>query len=196
MGAKVHQLKITLREIKPAIWRRFFVPSAIPLDYLHDVIQVVMGWTDCHLHEFGIGGARYTEFLESPDDGERDELFRLGDLVKRKGEKFTYLYDFGDSWFHDVEVEKIGNADPRRDELVGCLAGARACPPEDVGSYPGYMDFCEAIRDPGHPEHESMRGWIGNLDFDPDYFNLAKVNFELRKFERWTRPRSFTLEGE
>ena len=48
----LYELKITLRGSKPAIWRRVQVPGSINLNRLHDVFQVVMGWTDSHLHQF------------------------------------------------------------------------------------------------------------------------------------------------
>jgi hypothetical protein len=64
-----------------------------------------MGWTDCHLHEFTLGKNRYTEYPESKEEGLECGRYRLGDLIKQKGRRFNYLYDFGDSWEHDVVLE-------------------------------------------------------------------------------------------
>ena|SRR5208337_1668094 len=105
MKRHLYVLKVALADIKPEIWRRFVVPSDITLDRLHDIIQIVMGWTDSHLHEFIIGEKRYTEYRESPEDGEEDGLYRLGNLVKCKGTSFEYHYDFGDSWRHHIILE-------------------------------------------------------------------------------------------
>ena len=97
MNERFYQLKIQLLDIEPAIWRRFVVPANITLDRLHDVIQVVMGWTDSHLHEFTIGNKRYTEYPESKEDGLVCGRYRLGDLIKQKGRIFHYLYDFNNN---------------------------------------------------------------------------------------------------
>lgn len=52
---RLYLLEIQLVDIEPAIWQRFVVPASITLDRLHDVVQIVMDWTDSHLHEFIIG---------------------------------------------------------------------------------------------------------------------------------------------
>jgi hypothetical protein len=101
MNDRFYLLKIEFLDIEPKIWRQFVVPGSITLDRLHDVIQIVMGWQDCHLHEFVIGKKKYTENPEGKGDGEVDGRFRLVDLVKQKGRNIRYLYDFGDSWKHE-----------------------------------------------------------------------------------------------
>lgn len=180
--ADIFQLKITLRAIAPPIWRRVQVPADIALPRLHRVFQVVMGWTDSHLHEFTIAGRRYGQ--PDPEFEDHDVLpernVRLGDVVLRPNTRFSYLYDFGDSWEHEVRVEKIlppesGVHYPR------CVDGARACPPEDCGGFPGYEEFLAAIRDPKHPEHAEMLEWAGGR-FDPEALDLDTVNRRLRRF--------------
>lgn len=111
----------------------FVVPASITLDRLHDVIQIVMGWTGSHLHEFTIGKNRYTEYPESEEDGLVCGKYRLGDLIKQNGRIFTYLYDFGDSWEHELVLEESGYFNPELRTELACLEGERACPPEDVG---------------------------------------------------------------
>ncbi len=141
MSKRYYLLKIRLLGIEPEIWRRFVVPASITLDRLHDVIQIVMGWSDSHLHAFTIGKKRYTEYPESREDGLPCGEYRLGDLIKQQGRKFGYLYDFGDYWEHEVVLEDSRYFEPEsRRELV-CLEGGRACPPEDVGGVPGYFEF-------------------------------------------------------
>ena len=98
MPPRTYLLSLKLLHIHPEICRRFVVPARITLDRLHDVIQIVMGWTDSHLHEFTIGRKRYTEYPESREDGLECGRYRLVDLIKRKGRAFSDLYDFGDSW--------------------------------------------------------------------------------------------------
>ena len=161
MNERLYLLKIRLLEIELEIWRRFVVPADITLGRLHDVIQIVMGWTDSHLYEFMIGQKRYTEYPESKEDGLECGRYRLGDLIKQKGRTFNYLYDFGDSWEHEVIVEDNRYFNPETIYPVECLEGARACPPEDVGSITGYYEFCKALKDPYHEEHESYMQWCG-----------------------------------
>jgi len=188
MNERFYLLKIRLLDIEPEIWRRFVVPSSITLDRLHDVIQIIMGWTDSHLHEFTIGKKRYTEYPESREDGLPCGKYRLVDLIKQKGRTFRYLYDFGDSWEHEVVLEESHFYLPELRAGLGCLEGERACPPEDVGGMPGYYEFCEALGDPEHAEHESCMEWFGD-DFDSERFESASVNWELMIYLRWSRDR-------
>ncbi len=55
----VHQLKVTLKDTQPPIWRRIVVPSDFTLAELHDVLQETMGWHHSHLHDFRIGKVTY-----------------------------------------------------------------------------------------------------------------------------------------
>jgi hypothetical protein len=80
---------------------------------------------------------------------------------------------------HDVLVEKISPPDPAG-LLPQCLAGARACPPEDCGGVPGYANFLKAIRNPRHPEHRDLLAWAGGR-FDPEAFDMAAANRKLRR---------------
>jgi len=188
MDKKHYLLRIRLLGIEPEIWRRFVVPLDITLDRLHDVIQIVMGWTDSHLHEFTIGKKRYTEYPESTEDGLECGKYCLGDLIKQKGRNFRYLYDFGDSWEHELILEDNRYVYPELQSAVECLDGARACPPEDVGSISGYYEFCEAVKDPKHEEHESYLVWCGG-EYDREKFSAGEVNWELLKYLRWSRER-------
>ncbi len=188
MNERFYLLKIQLLEIEPAIWRRFVVPGSITLDRLHDVIQIVMGWTDSHLHEFTIGKKRYTEYPEFQEDGLACGRYRLVNLIKRKGRTFGYIYDFGDFWKHELLIEESRYFDPRLRTPIVCLDGARACPPEDVGGVSGYFEFCKALKDPKHEEHESYMEWSGG-DFDSERFDVDSVNWELMKYLRWSRDR-------
>jgi hypothetical protein len=176
----VYQLRVTLLETNPPVWRRILVPGRMNLDHLHAVIQRAMGWTDSHLHEFEVRGQRYGEpDPEEPDASLRPEwMVTLLKAVPAEGLRFEYLYDFGDGWTHEILVESIA-AQQKGLRHPACLAGERRCPPEDCGGPYGYGEFLEAIRDPKHPEHDQMRDWIGGA-FDPDTFDLAAVNRKLR----------------
>ncbi len=188
MNERFYLLNIQLLDIEPLIWRRFVVPASITLDRLHDVIQIVMGWTDSHLHAFTIGKKRYTEYPEFRDDGFECGRYRLGDLIKQKGRTFQYMYDFGDSWEHELVIEDSRYFNPERRTEPACLEGERACPPEDVGGVYGYFEFCNALKDPTHEEHESYMEWSGG-DYDSESFDADDVNWELMKYLRWSRDR-------
>ncbi len=161
MNDRLYLLTIELIDIEPKIWRRFVVPGSISLDRLHDVIQIVMGWKDYHLHEFTIGKKRYTEDPEHQDDGATEGKVRLVELVKQKGRTIRYLYDFGDGWEHEITIDDSRYWNPELQVPVICLEGARACPPEDIGGTPGYFDFCQAVLDPAHEDHEQLTEWFG-----------------------------------
>lgn len=188
MKERFYLLEIELIDIEPAIWRRFVVPASITLDRLHDVIQIVMGWTDSHLHEFNIGKKRYTEYPEFKEDGHECGKYRLGDLIKQKGREFFYHYDFGDGWKHRLVLEENRYPVSTSEAELMCLEGERACPPEDVGGVPGYFEFCSVLKDPNHEEHESYMEWSGG-DFDSERFDSVAVNWELMKYLRWSRDR-------
>ena len=188
MSERFYLLNIQLVDIEPPVWRRFVVPASITLDRLHDVIQIVMGWTDSHLHEFTIGNKRYTEYPESKEDGLPCGRYRLGDLIKQKGRTFQYLYDFGDGWEHELVLEESRYFNPELRTELACLDGQRACPPEDVGGVPGYFEFLNALKDPNHEEHESYVEWFGG-SFDSERFDPESINRELMKYLRWSRDR-------
>ena len=176
----IYQIKVTLNNSKPPIWRRILVAEETSLDQLHAILQRVMGWMNSHLHHFIINGQFYGE---PPDDDfgimdTKDETqFTLNQFVNRAGFEFRYEYDFGDSWLHDLVVEKILPVEKGAQYPV-CITGKRACPPEDVGGVWGYEDFLKTISNPKHPEYAEMREWVGG-DFDPERFNLNAVNAAL-----------------
>jgi hypothetical protein len=176
--APVYQLKITLRDSKPPIWRRILVPGHATLFDLHHIIQIAMGWGNSHLHQFVIGRVFYT--VPSDEDSMRDEPDRdeseyvLAEVAPTSGRKFLYEYDFGDGWEHDILVEKILNHDPAL-RTARCLAGKLACPPDDCGGMYGYYDKLRIAADENDPDHDDIVGWLGE-DFDPDKFDMDEVN--------------------
>ena len=175
----IYQLKITLRGSKPPIWRRVQVPGDITLYKLHQVIQVAMGWDDEHLHQFTADGIDYGE--SAPEWGmevKSERRAHLNQVAPAEKARFTYEYDFGDSWDHEILVEKILPPEAGV-HYPNCIKGKRACPPEDCGGIWGYEELVAAIRDPEHPEHEEMLEWVGE-DFDPEEFDLEEINAELQ----------------
>lgn len=178
---RIYQLKVTLKDSRPPIWRTIQVTSGTTLYKLHLILQAVMRWDDYHLHLFTIGDADYGE----PDDEEDfrpigdDRRVKLAQVVFREKSRFTYTYDFGDGWEHDIFVEKFLPPQGRLRYPV-YVDGERACPPEDCGGIGGYEDFLRAIRNPKHPEHKELLTWAGG-SFDSEAFELTAVNRLLRE---------------
>ncbi len=174
----IYQLKVTLKDIKPPVWRRLLVPDC-SLAKLHEVIQVAMGWENYHLYDFEVGGEHYTDPRGMADlDMDDASRARLGQLAPEAKAKLRYTYDFGDNWQHEVLVEKVLPPEEGK-EYPACIAGKRACPPEDVGGPWGYMEFAEAMKDPEHEQHEEFIEWRG--EFDPEAFDPDAVNKGLRR---------------
>ena len=192
----VYQFRVQLEDIKPPIWRRIQVPEVYTFWDLHVAIQDAMGWVDYHLHEFTIKNPSIGKKVQMGipfDDGDddwRDEPLltdwehKIAAYFTMENSKAAYLYDFGDSWEHTIKLEGI---QPREKDVSypTCLAGKRACPPEDCGGTWGYENLLEIIKDPEHEEHESMMQWLGG-EFGPEKFSPEGVKF-YDPIERWER---------
>lgn len=179
MTRQIYQLRIALSEVTPPVWRRVLVPGGYTLDRVHRLIQYAMGWQDFHLHSFEIDDRQYGEPDVVNELAMRDELDARLDAVAGKGDAFRYIYDFGDWWEHEVTVEDVFAAEP--DECYpACVAGQRACPPEEVGGASGYTELLHILDDSDHPRHDTQREWLGR-DFAPDEFDPARATTLLRR---------------
>lgn len=173
----VYQFKITLSEIKPQIWRRIIVPGDYSFWDLHVAIQDVMGWTDTHLHEFIIKfpGGILKISIGIPDkdypEGEQEILpgwkYKIKKFFTLENNKADYIYDFGDYWQHKVQLEKIIPAEKGIVYPI-CIAGKRACPPEDCGGSFGYEEIVD-----GTSEFQEAYS-----DYDPEYFDPDEICFD------------------
>lgn len=182
----VHQFEIALQGIKPKVWRRIQVPSVYSFWELHCAITDVLGWLDYHLHMFTIKFPELgeTDIIGIPDhDRFEDDPIILPGWELDIAEYFSdqnatcdYEYDFGDSWLHSVTLEKIL---PREEGVCypRCIAGERACPPEDAGGPPGYASFLKSIKYLNAAEHDDFLAWVGGW-FDPEWFDLNLIRFE------------------
>jgi hypothetical protein len=182
---RIARIRIQLKDIAPAIWRRVEVSLTTSLKGLHDVIQAVMPFENYHLFLFEVGGKRYG--ISDPKwDRVRETLdaknIKLGTLVERGVVAFSYTYDFGDDWRHSITIEGITAADPALD-YPRFIDGSRRAPPEDVGGIPGFEEFLDAMTKPRHPEHQRLTEWYGG-SFDPDDLNLRVISGRISKLAR------------
>jgi len=143
-----------------------------------------MGWKDYHLHQFTMSnsrtGLRIGESAELDDsDMVNERKTKISKYFSTSNNKAIYEYDFGDGWEHQILLEKIIQADNEVEYPI-CLAGKRACPPEDCGGIWGYMDLLEIINNPNHPDYKERMEWLGD-EFDPEDFKPEDVVFIDRK---------------
>jgi hypothetical protein len=180
MAEFAFQFRMELLHFSPTIWRRIVVPSTYTFWDLHVAIQDAMGWKDTHLHLFRLVGTEDTYGIPSEDG---DDMFPVlagwETLIENHFDHMRplalYEYDFGDGWLHSVLFETVEQRDPSV-KLPVCTGGERHCPPEDCGGVDGYRDVLATLADKGHPEHASVRRWVGPR-FDPEKFDPQRVKF-------------------
>jgi len=188
-------VRVELAGTDPAIWRRIELASNRTLDDVHDILQLVMGWSDDHLHHFGSGddlyGADSERYLmpysiDQGSVGVDERTVRLDEVLVEPGDRLWYEYDFGDSWAHILELEDVLERDPDAPS-ARCLAGDRACPPEDCGGIYGYANMLEVLAGPPGPELDELHeSWLGP-DFDPAAFDADRINAALGRLAGWQR---------
>jgi hypothetical protein len=180
------ELRITITDIEPPIWRHVRVPDTYTLHQLHRVIQLLFGWLDYHLYEFRIGKRRFEEPAEEAE-GEDSTATLLRDLKLTAGARFTYTYDFGDNWVHEIVVKDLYIVTPLDEDderlLPRLYGGERAGPHEDSGGPSGYQEMVDALHDPLHPEHGHFRRWAHV--YDPERFDVWMARNNLTLAAAW-----------
>ncbi|EME67565.1 plasmid pRiA4b ORF-3 family protein [Paramagnetospirillum caucaseum] len=176
---EIATIRIELVDTDPLIWRAVEVPTSITLKALHDIIQAVMGWFDCHLWEFTVATRKYG--LPMDEDWGTEPRFeaskvRLRDVLAPGKTIIDYLYDFGDSWEHRLTVSGVRQGDSAL-SYPRYIGGERNSPPEDCGGIPGFYELLDAIADPDHPNHTDMVEWLD--DYDPETFDDLPIKYAL-----------------
>lgn len=186
---QVYQFRIELRDIEPKIWRAIQVPETYTFWDFHVAIQDAMGWLDCHLHEFIVTDpiTRKKVIIGTPTEEEEGFFIEetipgwkvmIADGFSKRNKKAYYCYDFGDDWQHIIKLEKILPKD-KEQIYPRCIAGERACPPEDCGSTPGYEEIVDMLKnpEPDNEEYQEMMKWLGG-SYDPEYFDCSETFFD------------------
>jgi hypothetical protein len=189
MVPKIARLCVEIDEVAPPVVRCIEVPLDIRLDDLHFVLQIAIGWQNCHPFEFRVDGAAEQKRwgLVDKDDPESSPLpadrATLADLLQHEQKSFCYDYVFGEDWTHTVAVEAIAPAedDVRYPRLVSAQG---RCPPADIGGAMGYETYLRAIADPLHLNHEGMREW-DDADFDPHVVDEAAIRANLENLGKY-----------
>ena len=174
----LYEIRVQLRDIEPPIWRILRVRPQTRLARFHKILQTAMGWTNSHLHLFEVDGQPYGEGDFEWDFDVRDYTgVKLEDIFTGR-KSFLYEYDMGDSWRHDITL--LGKVEGAPGEKIACIAGARACPPEDCGGVSGYYHLLGALADPDNEDHDMLLEWVGGR-YEPKAFDLERVNWALKR---------------
>lgn len=179
---KILELKITLNDIRPPIYRKMQAPDFYTFHQLHHLIQLAFEWENIHMYTFFDKDREISAFED--DFGKRKpenaKKIKLKERFKSPKDRLLYVYDFGDNWGHTVELEKVLEVDPSKRYPV-CISGQRNAPPEDVGGIFGFEDFVEAMNDMEHPQHDDFVEWHSGF-FDETAFSKSKINTRFRSY--------------
>jgi hypothetical protein len=181
----IYQIKISLKDIRPEIWRRIQIDSKTTLYEMHHIIQIVMNWRNYHLYQFVINDKLYrtrirygnAELLDDPEAID-DRSTLISSILINEKDTLIYEYDFGDSWEHLIKLEKIIQIGKIMHPK--CTAGKLNTPPEDCGGIPGFYNFVDIMSDKKSRDYKSTRKWYGG-EYDPIFMDLAKINENLEK---------------
>jgi hypothetical protein len=182
----LYQFYIELKDSDPLVWRRIVVPADFTFYQLHVAIQGAFGWENSHLFQFSESGfSDHTSYGLPGEDSDPDRVTvdarktPVSRILKKEGQPYCYIYDFGDDWEHRLTLEKIVAEDIA---APFCLGGGGACPPEDVGGTRGYQEMLAILKNPRHPERAGYIEWLGLVageKWDPTFCSIRDVNKRL-----------------
>ncbi len=169
-----YQLKITLTDSAPEVWRRVIVPAKVTLSDLHSIIQQAMGWENLHTYQFrlGLGADKTLSSVEQP-------LAQILSGDAALNQPLYYSYDVKSGWLHRIDLETLEVSTEQNLSFPICTDGASACPPEGAGGVWGYDELLAKLEDPEDPDYLELIDKYG--DFDPDAFKVSEANARLSK---------------
>src|SRR5271157_3521197 len=145
LGPRLLQLKMLLRDVHPAVWRRVRLADELSIAELHRVIQILMGWDDDHLHRFRIHGRawpRLRQCLYRRTELRRGRRCRATVVVRvpSHGAVFLRIRFYG--WMADRGAGRAGNpgSTARESSIPVCIAGRQAGPPDGCGGPQAYAE--------------------------------------------------------
>lgn len=194
-----YTLRVTLKHIKPSIYRKFVVPSNITLRHLADLIIELMGWSGAHLNAYHINGKNYHPAYQMTqeygyyggvyDNDRRQEDYTIADVLSQKGKAVELEYDFGDGWSHEIRLSSISEYLDDEPHRIYFLKGERACPLEDIGGQWGYMDLIGIVEKKRarkrltKEEKELLELMdIEPMLYNPEYFDSKECDYICMKF--------------
>lgn len=184
------EIRLKLQGMKDVV-RIVQVPMNVTFDDLHTIIQTVFMWQNSHLHQFiledgstlvGAEGYQMHQFNGKEDENtDSGNHYLLSDIVSYDENKvFDYIYDFGDFWEHTIHVRKIWTEHTQVSPKLKMMLGDPA--PDDIGGAGGYAYFLEVMREPGHPEYNSLKMWASDFEKSMRMFNTVDlINDRLRQ---------------
>jgi len=182
----LYQLRITLFDTQPKIWRRILIPTSATFWELHSAIQDVFHWNHSHLHQFHYEDKILRKLLwfGIPDDEDELETYpswkhKISKYLNLEEPYLKYIYDLGDDWIHLIELENILPAEKGVAYPI-CIGGKRNSPPDDCGGVSGYEAMLEVLSDPTDEEYEDTKTWVESMKgevFAPEHFDPAEVVF-------------------
>ena len=178
---------ITLTGVSnPPVWRKIIVPEDFTFYRLHQIIQAVFGWKNRHMFQFSPGNFGSNPVITMAGDGVEGPFLdckttKLATIFTEPQQRFAYIYDFGDDWFHSITLEEITDQQLTQ---ADCIDGRGACPPEDCGGTGGYHELKRIMKFAGRPEHDEMREWLKlpvGQGWNANYFDLDKTRARIQK---------------
>jgi len=184
------QLKVSLIDSEPLIWREIHVSKETTFFELHHIIQIIMGWKNYHMFEFNLEGYRVGEVFEDErtegygnDQIIESRTVAIKDLITQQKETFKYVYDYGDDWEHKIQVENFLEEDTTLKFPI-CIDGRMNCPPDDSGGLHNFYESMEILKDKKHPEYKEISKWFGK-SYDMKKFDKEKINRQLKNLAKY-----------
>ena len=192
---KYYEIKVSIRDTHPPVWRRLQIPSGITFHELNAIIQLAFDWCGYHMYEFEIGATLHEEgqLIGIPDEDSGWYGHEIKDAKKIKIDKYfkeykkmKYTYDFGDNWIHDITIEKVIETDIKLQNPI-CIKAKMADLPEDCGGSWGYEELLEILDNPKHERYQEMKDWLengySNWNDDRTFVDLEQINMRLEDYK-------------
>ena len=147
------------------VWRRAMVSADCTLQDMHRLIQASLDWKDTYRHRF---------FVEGPGGMDRkslDDKMKLKDICEQGVGELQYEY--GTKW--NIKIVILAPYQPVKGEVMRCVAGEGAAPPEVIGGPLRFRKIIGALEGGSDMEKQAALHELG-ADFVPGLFDMEKCN--------------------